>query len=73
MSLRVLKEIVYISMGDEIFRRNIVFEPDEWLPKYDITEDEMLALRFGDKKKLVELGLEEGLATYAEAIFSRRR
>ncbi|NWJ48153.1 MAG: hypothetical protein HXX08_20040 [Chloroflexi bacterium] len=73
MSLRVLKEIVYIAMGDEIFRRKVIFQPDEWLPKYDLTSAELMALRLGDKKKLIDLGLEEYLATYAEAMLSRRR
>ena len=73
MSLRVLKEIVYIAMGDEVFRRKVIFQPDELLPKYDLTSNEVSALRLGDKKKLIDLGLEESLATYAEAMLSRRR
>jgi len=73
MSLRVLREIVFVAMGDEIFRQKIVFEPDEWLAKYDLTGEETLALRLGDKKKLLALGLEESLATYAEALLSRQR
>ena len=73
MSLRVLKEIVYVTMGDEIFRQKLIFEPETWLSKYDLTAEELLALRLGDKKKLLALGLEEGLAEYAQAIFSRQR
>ncbi|MEI7555994.1 hypothetical protein [Candidatus Chlorohelix sp.] len=73
MSLRVLKEIVYIAMGDEVFRRKVIFQPDELLPNYDLTSTELSALRLGDKKKLIDLGLEESLATYAEALLSRRR
>ena len=73
MSLQVLKEIVFVAMGDESFRQKLVFEPDETLGKYDLTQDELLALRLGSKDRLTKLGLDAGLATYGAALFSKRR
>ncbi len=73
MSLRVLKEIIFVSMGDELIRRRIIFHPDDILPKYDLTDEELVALRLGDKDKLKALGLDENLAAYGAAMFSRTR
>ncbi len=73
MSIRVVKEIIFVAMGNEIFRRRLVFEPDEVLNQYDLTSTELKAIRFGDKKKLIELGLEENLAEYGRLLFSKIR
>jgi len=73
MSMRVLKEIIFVAMGNELYRHKLVFEPDETLSNYDLTQDELYALRMGDKKKMVELGLEENLAEYGRLMFSKRR
>ncbi|HEX2911629.1 MAG TPA: hypothetical protein VH186_12535 [Chloroflexia bacterium] len=73
MSVRVLKEIIFIAMGDEIFRHKLVFEPDETLSQYDLTLEELKALRTGDRQKMVEMGLEENLAQYGYLMFSKRR
>lgn len=73
MSVQVLKEIVFVAMGDETFRHKLVFQPDETLPKYDLTQQELIALRLGDYERLVKLGLEPGLAQYASSMFSKRR
>jgi len=71
--MRVLKEIIFVAMGNELYRHKLVFEPDETLSNYDLTQDELYALRMGDKKKMVELGLEENLAEYGRLMFSKRR
>jgi hypothetical protein len=71
--MRVLKEIIFVAMGNEIFRRRLVFEPDEVLPLYDLTPDELYALRMGDKQKMIDMGLEENLAEYGRLMFSKRR
>ena len=73
MSVRVMKEIIFIAMGDENFRTKLVFEPDETLSQYDLTQEEMKAMRFGDKQKMVSMGLEENLAQYGYLMFSKRR
>ena len=73
MSIQVLKEIVFIAMGEESFRQKIVFNPDEMLSRYDLTQDELMALRLGSKDRLIALGLDDGLATYGAALFSKRR
>ena len=73
MSLRVLKEVIFIAMGDEIFRQALVFQPDETLAPYDLTFEELRALRFGDKKKMIEMGLEENMAEYGRLLFSKQR
>ncbi len=73
MSLRVLKEIIFIAMGDENFRQTLVFQPDETLGQYDLTYEELKALRTGDKKKMVEMGLEENLAQYGQLLLSKKR
>ena len=73
MSIRILKEIVFVAMGDEIFRQKLVFQPDETLGQYDLTLEELKALRMGDKKKMIELGLEENLAQYGYLLFSKQR
>ena len=73
MSVRVLKEIVFIAMGDEIFRHKLVFDPDQTLGQYDLTLEELKALRRGDKSKMVELGLEENFAEYGQLLFSKKR
>jgi hypothetical protein len=73
MSVRVIKEIIFIAMGDENFRQKLVFEPDETLSQYDLTQEEYKALRLGDKDKLVSMGLEANLAQYGHLMFSKRR
>ena len=73
MSVRVMKEIIFIAMGDENFRQKLVFEPDETLSLYDLTQEEMKAMRLGDKQKMVGMGLEENLAQYGYLMFSKRR
>ncbi len=73
MSIRILKEIVFIAMGDEIFRQKLVFEPEQTLSHYDLTVEELKALRNGDKKKMIELGLDENLAQYGYLLFSKQR
>lgn len=73
MSVRVMKEIIFIAMGDENFRQKLVFEPDETLGQYDLTFEELKSLRTGDKKRMVELGLEEEFAQYGYLLFSKRR
>lgn len=73
MSVRVMKEIIFVAMGDENFRYKLVFEPDETLSKYDLTLEELKAMRNGDKKKMVEMGLDEHLAQYGYLLFSKRR
>ncbi len=73
MSIRVMKEIIFVAMGDEIFREALVFKPDETLNQYDLTLEELKALRTGDKKKMIELGLEENLAQHGYLLFSKRR
>ncbi len=73
MSVRVLKEIIFVAMGDEIFRQKLVFNPDETLNQYDLTFEEMKALRLGDEKKMVEMGLDENMAHYGFLLFSKQR
>lgn len=73
MSVRIMKEIIFIAMGDENFRQKLVFEPDETLSQYDLTQEEMKAMRLGDKQKMVGMGLEENLAQYGYLMFSKRR
>jgi hypothetical protein len=73
MSLRVIKEVIFIAMGDEIFRQAMVFHPDETLAPYDLSYEELKALRSGDKKKMIEMGLEENLAEYGRLLFSKQR
>ncbi len=73
MSVRVMKEIIFIAMGDELFREKLVFTPDETLSLYDLTQEEYKALRLGDKQKMVGMGLEENLAQYGYLMFSKRR
>lgn len=69
----MVKEIVFVAMGNETFRRRLAFEPDEVLPQYDLSKDELYALRMGDKAMLVKMGLDENLAEYARVLFSKRR
>jgi hypothetical protein len=73
MSVRVMKEIIFVAMGDENFRYKLVFEPDETLSQYDLTQEEYKSLRLGDKEKMVNMGLDENLAQYAYLMFSKRR
>ncbi len=73
MSVRVIKEIIFIAMGDENLRYKLIFEPDETLSQYDLTQEEIKALRMGDKEKLVSMGLEANLAQYGQLLFSKRR
>jgi hypothetical protein len=71
--MAVLKEVVFVAMGNEIFRRRLVFEPDETLCYFDLSKEELSALRLGDKEKMVAMGLEENLAEYGRLLFSKRR
>lgn len=73
MSVQVLKEIVFVAMGDETFRQKLVFQPEETLTHYDLTQQELIALRLGDYNRLTKLGLDPGLAQYAAAMFSKKR
>lgn len=73
MSLQIMKEIVFVAMGDENFRQQLVFQPDETLSKYDLTQEELMALRLGSRERLMALGLDKGLAEYGAAMFSKRR
>lgn len=73
MSVHVMKEIIFVAMGDETFRHQLVFEPDDSLSKFDLTAEELKAMRTGDKKKMVEMGLEENLAQYGYLLFSKKR
>jgi hypothetical protein len=73
MSVRVMKEIIFVAMGDETFRSKLVFEPDETLSQYDLTQEELKALRLGDKNKMVGLGLDANLAEYGYLLFAKRR
>lgn len=73
MSMAVLKEVIFVAMGNEIFRRKLVFEPDETLSHFDLSKDELYALRMGDKDKMVQMGLDENLAEYGRLLFSKRR
>jgi hypothetical protein len=73
MSIRVVKEVIFVAMGDETFRRKLVFEPDETLAPYELTPQEYLALRKGDKEALVKMGVDDQLATYARLLFSKTR
>jgi hypothetical protein len=73
MSLRVVREVIFVAMGDERFRHKLVFEPDETLEPYELTDKEFLALRLGDKDALVQMGIDENLATYAQMLFSKTR
>lgn len=73
MSVRVMKEIIFIAMGDEYFRQRLVFEPDDVLSQYDLTQEELKAMRFGDKKRMIEMGIDENLAEYGRLILSKKR
>lgn len=73
MSMAVLKEVIFVAMGNEIFRRKLVFEPDDTLSQFDLSQDELYALRMGDKDRMVEMGLDENLAEYGRLLFSKRR
>jgi hypothetical protein len=73
MSIRVVKEVIFVAMGDEYFRRKLAFNPDETLAPYELTSQEYLALRKGDKDALMKMGLDEQLATYARMLFSKTR
>jgi hypothetical protein len=71
--MAVLKEVVFVAMGNEIFRQRLVFDPDETLGYFDLSKEELYALRLGDKEKMVAMGLEENLAEYGRMLFSKRR
>lgn len=73
MSVRVLKEIIFVAMGDETFRHKLVFEPEQTMSQYDLTQEELKALRTGDKQKMIDLGLQEQYAQYGSLLFSKRR
>lgn len=73
MSARVVKEVIFVAMGDENFRHQLVSEPEETLSGFDLTLEEMKALLMGDKAKLMKLGLDEGLAQYGQMLLSKRR
>jgi hypothetical protein len=73
MSLQILKEIVFVAMGDETFRQKLAFNPDEILSKYELTKEELLALRLGSSDRMKALGLDPALAEYGASLFSKRR
>lgn len=73
MSARVVKEVIFVAMGDEIFRRQLVAEPEETLSQFDLTLEETKALLTGDKAKLITFGLDEGLANYGQLLLSKKR
>lgn len=68
MSLRSLIDVTTKLMTDGDFRNQLVKSPDEALSAYDLSEDEVQALKTRDRWLLEECGLEEWTARWVASL-----
>ena len=68
MSLPALIEVTRLLMTDGEFRNLLVKHPDEALAPFDLTPQEVEALKTRDRWLLEECGLEEWTARWVTAL-----
>lgn len=68
MSLRALIDVTTKLMTDGEYRNLLVNDPDEALEPFDLSEQEIEALKTRDRWLLEECGLEEWTARWVSAL-----
>lgn len=68
MSLRALIDVTYKLMTDGDFRNLLVNHPDTALSQFELTPQEIEALKSRDRWLLQEVGLEEWTARWVAAL-----
>lgn len=68
MSLRALIDVTYKLMTDGEFRNLLVNKPDTALGQFELTPQEIEALKSRDRWLLEEVGLEEWTARWVSAL-----
>lgn len=68
MSLRALIDVTTKLMTDGDFRNLLVNQPDEALSPFNLTADEIDALKSRNRWQLEECGLEEWTARWVSAL-----
>ena len=68
MSLRALVDVTTKLMVDGEYRNLLVKEPDRALASFDLTSDEVEALKSRDRWLLEDCGLEEWTARWLSAL-----
>jgi len=62
MSKAGVEAVVNKAMADETFRRKLKENPVTALSGFDLTPEEVAALKSGDKAKLQQLGVDERIS-----------
>lgn len=68
MSLRALIDVTYKLMTDGEYRNLLVNAPDSALAQFELTPQEIEALKTRDRWLLEEVGLEEWTARWVSAL-----
>lgn len=68
MSLRALIDVTYKLMTDGDFRNLLVNQPDTALAQFELTPQEIEALKTRDRWLLQDAGLEEWTARWVSAL-----
>lgn len=68
MSLRALVDVTYKLMTDGEFRNLLVNQPDAALSRFELTPQEIEALKTRDRWLLQDAGLEEWTARWVSAL-----
>lgn len=68
MSLRALIDVTTKLMTDGEFRNRLVNDPDGALGQFDLTPEEVQAMKSRDRWYLEECGLEEWTARWVSAL-----
>ena len=62
MSKEALAKVIQRSISDAAFRRQLATDPTGALRGYDLSSDETSAIRTGDSRRLVALGVEQRMS-----------
>ncbi len=67
MSREGLVHFITRAMEDESFRAQVKANPDAALAQFDLTVEEIAAIKSGDRSKLQDLGVDERVSKLAAA------
>jgi len=67
MSREGLVHFITRAMEDEGFRAEVKANPDAALAQFDLTVEEIAAIKSGDRSKLQDLGIDERVSKLAAA------
>ncbi|KRT76927.1 MAG: hypothetical protein XU14_C0025G0004 [Armatimonadetes bacterium CSP1-3] len=67
MSREGLVHFITRAMEDEGFRAEVKANPDAALAQFDLTVEEVAAIKSGDRSKLQDLGIDERVSKIASA------